>query len=418
MEFSHPCFQRDNPYLLEHIKRKISSAKTTTTPDDQSLLKTEVVTKVLHEVKQVKGRQDSLDSRFVSMKQENEALWREVAILRQKHMKQQQIVNKLIQFLVTIVQPQRGSGIGSMGGVGGVGGVKRRFQLMINDVPETAAKTRKTSRRSSVSSTGGGPVIHELTEELLDYDEHDDDVSSPYILSPGAQRQSVHDVDEIEDVHEDLVSYVDDNDSITFTEEDESDANVTAGPSTSDNGNTNVTQKARIKPTISYVIEKVDNSNVGQHSSSGKQFRLLQKKPTATATTKGQEVKILPIRTANIFKNSPTNVVNKVPVATVTSGGKSLLVNQANRAPAPVNIVTAAKVNMPSKSVGKVIMGSKYLAPTTTTTTTTAVNSPSTIADNSVSKTKKSYTNKNDFISTEMPPDLFEDVDQVCSPCT
>lgn len=194
MEFSHPYFQRDHPYLLEHIKRKISTAKNANV-DDKSTIKHEVVSKVLTDVKLMKGRQDSLDNRFLSMKQENEALWREVAILRQKHMKQQQIVNKLIQFLVTIVQPQRGSGIGSMGGMSGV---KRRFQLMINDVPD-AAKQRKTTRQSSASSNNDGPIIHELTEELLDdYADQDDDVNSPYVVSPGFQAASVHEYDDIE----------------------------------------------------------------------------------------------------------------------------------------------------------------------------------------------------------------------------
>jgi len=36
---------------------------------------------------------------------ENEALWKEIAILRQKHHHQQQIVNKLIHFLVHLVNP-------------------------------------------------------------------------------------------------------------------------------------------------------------------------------------------------------------------------------------------------------------------------------------------------------------------------
>lgn len=67
----------------------------------------------------MKGKQESVDSRLTSMKRENEALWREVAALRQKHMKQQQIVNKLIQFLISIVQP------GSRGAAGL--GIKRRY---------------------------------------------------------------------------------------------------------------------------------------------------------------------------------------------------------------------------------------------------------------------------------------------------
>lgn len=151
MEFTHPCFKRNCPYLLEHIKRKIASTKSV---DEKSALKPEAVTKVLQDVKAMRGRQDSLDSRFSVMKQENEALWREIASLRQKHAKQQQIVNKLIQFLITIVQPQRNM----------ASSVKRHMQLMINDIPEKSAKVRK----SSESESECGPVIHELGEELLD----------------------------------------------------------------------------------------------------------------------------------------------------------------------------------------------------------------------------------------------------------
>jgi len=93
MEFSHPCFKRNHPYLLEHIKRKIATSKSVA--DDKSGLKPEAVSKVLQDVRAMRGRQDSLDSRFSVMKQENEALWREIATLRQKHAKQQQIVNKV-----------------------------------------------------------------------------------------------------------------------------------------------------------------------------------------------------------------------------------------------------------------------------------------------------------------------------------
>lgn len=216
MEFSHPYFQRDHPYLLEHIKRKISTAKTANV-DDKSNIKHEVVSKILNDVKAMKGRQETLDNRFVSMKQENEALWREVAILRQKHIKQQQIVNKLIQFLVTIVQPQRGGGIGSMGNMGGV---KRRFQLMINDVPE-AAKVRRTSRTSSASSANDGPIIRELTEELLDnYNEQDEEANSPYVVSPGFQPHTINEYDESE--------------NITDADQFESDAGSSGGAGGSD----------------------------------------------------------------------------------------------------------------------------------------------------------------------------------------
>lgn len=43
----------------------------------------------------MKGRQESMDNKLVTMKRENEALWRELASLRQKHAKQTQIVSKV-----------------------------------------------------------------------------------------------------------------------------------------------------------------------------------------------------------------------------------------------------------------------------------------------------------------------------------
>lgn len=237
MEFSHPYFQRDHPYLLEHIKRKISTAKTTNV-DDKANVKHEIVSKVLSDVKLMKGRQDSLDNRFVSMKQENEALWREVAILRQKHMKQQQIVNKLIQFLVTIVQPQRGSGIGSMGGMGGV---KRRFQLMINDIPD-AAKKRKASRSST-----DGPIIRELTEELFDSyatDIGDDDcnVNSPYVVSPGSfpVQTPTYEIENIDEIDADEQIITDD------------DAAAAAAASASSSGNDEDNSSGSVYNTADY----------------------------------------------------------------------------------------------------------------------------------------------------------------------
>ena len=69
----------------------------------------------------MKGKQENVDSRLNTMKRENEALWREVASLRQKHMKQQQIVNKLIQFLISIVQPNGRAGLG----------LKRRYSTLV-----------------------------------------------------------------------------------------------------------------------------------------------------------------------------------------------------------------------------------------------------------------------------------------------
>lgn len=100
IQFSHPCFLKGHVYMLQHIKRKIATSRTTTinTGEGKAMLKSELMSEVLTDVKQVKGRQDNLDARFSAMKHENEALWRELALLRQKHIKQQQIVNNVSFF--------------------------------------------------------------------------------------------------------------------------------------------------------------------------------------------------------------------------------------------------------------------------------------------------------------------------------
>ncbi|KAK3927063.1 Heat shock factor protein [Frankliniella fusca] len=136
MEFAHQCFLRGHPYLLEHIKRKVGKSQMLTgkleegkeTANGGVVVKAEYMNKILSEVKSMRGRQDSVENRLTAMKQENEALWRELSLLRQKHIKQQTIVNKLIQFLVTLVQPSQRLN-------------KRRYPLMINNVAHPGVKS-------------------------------------------------------------------------------------------------------------------------------------------------------------------------------------------------------------------------------------------------------------------------------------
>ncbi|KAG9430535.1 heat shock factor protein isoform X1 [Apis mellifera carnica] len=161
MEFAHQFFCKGHPYLVEHIKRKIASSKgqdPTLTP-----IKPELMNKMLTEVRSMRGRQEHLDSRLGAMKRENEALWRELAMLRQKHLKQQQIVNKLIHFLVTLVQPSRNGGLS----------VKRRYPLMIDD---SSRQRNKQAKLSKSQASPAGPVIHEL-------DASEPDLDSEYIVA-------------------------------------------------------------------------------------------------------------------------------------------------------------------------------------------------------------------------------------------
>ncbi|XP_027807356.2 heat shock factor protein 1 isoform X4 [Marmota flaviventris] len=142
-EFQHPCFLRGQEQLLENIKRKVTSVSTLKSEDIK--IRQDSVTKLLTDVQLMKGKQECMDSKLLAMKHENEALWREVASLRQKHAQQQKVVNKLIQFLISLVQSNR------------ILGVKRKIPLMLGD-SSSAHSVPKYGRQYSLEHVHGpGP---------------------------------------------------------------------------------------------------------------------------------------------------------------------------------------------------------------------------------------------------------------------
>lgn len=102
VEFQHPYFKHGQDELLENIKRKVSNAR----PEENKIRQADL-SKILASVQNVQCKQDNIDVRLASLKRENEALWTEISELRQKHVHQQQLIKKLIHFLVTLVQNNR-----------------------------------------------------------------------------------------------------------------------------------------------------------------------------------------------------------------------------------------------------------------------------------------------------------------------
>uniref|UniRef100_A0A672KM07 Heat shock factor protein 1-like n=1 Tax=Sinocyclocheilus grahami TaxID=75366 RepID=A0A672KM07_SINGR len=137
-EFQHPYFIRGQEHLLENIKRKVTTVSNIKHEDFK--LNSEEMSKVITDVQFMKGKQESMDSKISTLKHENEGLWREVATLRQKHAQQQKVVNKLIQFLITLARSNR------------VLGVKRKMPLMLNDGSSTHSMP-KYSRQYSLESS-------------------------------------------------------------------------------------------------------------------------------------------------------------------------------------------------------------------------------------------------------------------------
>uniref|UniRef100_UPI0037E8BE87 heat shock factor protein 2 n=1 Tax=Semicossyphus pulcher TaxID=241346 RepID=UPI0037E8BE87 len=99
VEFQHPYFKHGQDDLLENIKRKVSNSR----PEDTKI-RQEDLSKIIASVQSVHSKQENIDARLITLKRENEALWREISDLRQKHAHQQQLIKKLIHFIVTLVQ--------------------------------------------------------------------------------------------------------------------------------------------------------------------------------------------------------------------------------------------------------------------------------------------------------------------------
>ncbi|KAK2517978.1 heat shock factor protein 2 isoform X2 [Columba livia] len=99
VEFQHPYFKQGREDLLEHIKRKVSSSR-----PEENKIRQEDLSKIISSAQKVQIKQETIESRLSALKRENESLWREVAELRAKHLKQQQVIRKIVQFIVTLVQ--------------------------------------------------------------------------------------------------------------------------------------------------------------------------------------------------------------------------------------------------------------------------------------------------------------------------
>lgn len=136
-EFFNGNFNRYHPELLENVKRKAA-------PEEKKL-KTEDVSKVLHDVQDMKGKQDEMTVKLDQIKRENVTLWNELVELRQKHQRQQQIVNKLFQYLMRLIYQNDKL-------------VQNRKRLMLQDsTEEPSSKRERYDYRDGSGPSSGQP---------------------------------------------------------------------------------------------------------------------------------------------------------------------------------------------------------------------------------------------------------------------
>ncbi|KAK9393734.1 heat shock factor protein 3-like [Crotalus adamanteus] len=98
IEFQHPFFKRGKVDLLANIQRKVATVR----PEDLKICPDDLH-KVLLEVQEMREQQNNMDIKLESMKRENKALWKEVACLRQKHNHQQQLLSKILEFILGLM---------------------------------------------------------------------------------------------------------------------------------------------------------------------------------------------------------------------------------------------------------------------------------------------------------------------------
>ncbi|GCC29515.1 hypothetical protein chiPu_0007957 [Chiloscyllium punctatum] len=142
IEFQHPRFRQGEPQLLDHIKRKVSVSRV----DDFKLRQQEVL-KLLSDIHQMKGKNDLADSKILTIKRENEALWKEISSLKQKQLQQHKVIRKILHFIATMVQSNS------------VAGIKRKMPLMIG-TSGMAPSYPKYSRPITMDSSQDGAAVH------------------------------------------------------------------------------------------------------------------------------------------------------------------------------------------------------------------------------------------------------------------
>ncbi|XP_065819859.1 heat shock factor protein 2 isoform X1 [Labrus bergylta] len=190
VEFQHPYFKHGQDDLLENIKRKVSNAR----PED-SKIRQEDLTKIIASVQSVHSKQENIDARLITLKRENEALWREISDLRQKHVHQQQLIKKLIHFIVTLVQNNH------------ILNLKRKRPILMNSSGKKPKYIHEIFEdkvcvdQSSVGSLSGGKA--EASDDVIICDVTESDVEvteeSLQALDPGSDEMIIINIHSVVD---------------------------------------------------------------------------------------------------------------------------------------------------------------------------------------------------------------------------
>ncbi|CAG9540029.1 unnamed protein product [Cercopithifilaria johnstoni] len=152
LEFSHPYFIQQHPELLVNIKRKTPGNRNN--ENNSVAMPPKEISVLVDEIRQLREKQRTMENKMAHLVKENEAMWQQVSHLRNQHVKQQHVVNKLVQFLVALVQPSQKR-------------LGKRNLLAIDEIGVKRARMASTSTQIGQASNLA-EIIDRLHREISD----------------------------------------------------------------------------------------------------------------------------------------------------------------------------------------------------------------------------------------------------------
>ncbi|XP_043378863.1 heat shock factor protein 3 isoform X3 [Chelonia mydas] len=164
IEFQHPFFKQGKANLLENIKRKVSAVRA-----EDLRVCSEDLQKVLSEVQEMREQQNNMDVRLASMRRENKALWKEVAVLRQKHSQQQKLLSKILQFILSLMRGNYIVGVKRKRSLTDASGASpSKFSRQYIHLPVEHGNAVAISEHDPNSENDTGIIIQDITNTVDD----------------------------------------------------------------------------------------------------------------------------------------------------------------------------------------------------------------------------------------------------------
>ncbi|EMP35477.1 Heat shock factor protein 3 [Chelonia mydas] len=164
IEFQHPFFKQGKANLLENIKRKVSAVRA-----EDLRVCSEDLQKVLSEVQEMREQQNNMDVRLASMRRKNKALWKEVAVLRQKHSQQQKLLSKILQFILSLMRGNYIVGVKRKRSLTDASGASpSKFSRQYIHLPVEHGNAVAISEHDPNSENDTGIIIQDITNTVDD----------------------------------------------------------------------------------------------------------------------------------------------------------------------------------------------------------------------------------------------------------